>query len=116
MFDFSFAKRTTMKQFIIAIFILVLIPVASFAKVNTTPPMIKGSEFYNESSTLPNVNDDFIIDYILDENGHPYIISIKSRNEIMTTLVQKLFNNDATIQNVEHDGWFIITFLYEHIQ
>jgi hypothetical protein len=56
------------------------------------------------------------VDYLLDEDGHPYIISIKSKNEMMTALVQKMFNTENNVQSFQHNGWFIITFLYENIQ
>ena len=76
-------------------------------------------EFYNDVAdfSIEQEKDlEFYVDYMLDAEGKPYIISVKSKNKNMTHMVKKMINGQYS-NNIESNGdWYIITFLYNHIQ
>lgn len=109
-------KTVTMKPILILLIILALAPLGANAN-EAANHSYKSTQFFKEVQQLPeDFKKDFVVDYLLDEDGKPYIISIKSKNELMTALVQKMFSSESNIQRGQQDGWFIITFLYEQIQ
>ncbi len=113
-------KNLANSKFYLTALMFVLMAV-SFTTANANEeerPLKSGIAFYNEVTDFEiqqNDTQDFYIDYLLDEEGKPYIISIKSKDKNMTHMVKKMFskNNINAVQN--NGDWYIVTFLYEHI-
>ena len=82
-------------------------------------PAIYTIDFYNgmaEVDNDSNENSEFYVSYLLDADGKPYIISIKSKDQNMTEMVRKMINLPIDQYPIKEGNWYSITFLYENIQ
>ncbi|MCB0502666.1 MAG: hypothetical protein KDD32_08275 [Bacteroidetes bacterium] len=103
---------------IIALLFLISVSIQSFG--NETQGMQSNAiHFYNETSDLPvstDENIEFYVSYLLDANGKPYIISIRSKDEQMTQMVKKMINVPADQYPMKDGNWYSVTFIYNNIQ
>lgn len=55
------------------------------------------------------------VHYLMDREGKPYIVAIKTKDSIIVEMVRSYFNERNQF-NIEQDGeWFMISFIYHQL-
>ncbi|MCP4123350.1 MAG: hypothetical protein GY751_16480 [Bacteroidetes bacterium] len=98
---------------------LLTMPVWMMAGDRSQPNLMSREVFLDmEMQTPPEMEDDapVRVEYLLDSEGRPYIISIWSNDANIMHMIRKMINTGTELENGGDDQSLAITFYYNNIR